>query len=348
MTKRISLDTVNHYYSRLLQEMAFRTGGSFGKPTGVIVLLTNRCNARCVHCHSWTLESTDNEMNTVEWENTFSQLRKWLGPVFISITGGETLLRRDCVVLARHAAQLGFWVEFLTNGYLLNSEVAKKLVETGVKRIKVSLDGTKPEIHDKIRGREGFFTRALGALQMLATEKKQQKRDVKIWAKTAIMNPNVEDLPNIATLAHQIGIDGVEFQALEPIYYSEQLRDPKWYENNPLWIKDLQKLSEVIRKLKELKIQGDAIINTIENLNMIENYFSAPERFAYKVHSHDYKKKTEQCRAWVGGLQIMPDGGMKMCHWMNSFANVKDGNLKKAWKNRDRCWGRRCQYLSEI
>jgi hypothetical protein len=80
---------------------------------------------------------------------------------------------------------------------------------------------------------------------------------------------------------------------------------------------------------------------------MIENYFYAPQQLAYKVHSHDYDKKKQQCRSWMGGLQIMPDGGMKMCHWMDPFANAKNGNLKLAWKNRDRCWKKTCSYIGE-
>ena len=345
----LSLKNLNYYHSRILQEMALRTGGSFGKPTSVIVLFTNRCNARCVHCYSWKLQPENRELNTDEWKRTFDALRRWLGPVFISITGGETLLRKDSIPLAEYAAQLGFWVEFLTNGYLLHSELVGQLVQSGIKRIKISLDGSSSEIHDKIRGREGFFLKATKALEMLVNERNQkQKQDLKIWGKTTVMNFNMEDLPNIVMLAHQLGIDGVEFQALEPIYYSEQLKNPKWSENNPLWINNLEKLSEIIQRLRDLKTQGHAIINTIENLNMIEDYFHAPEKLAYRVHSHDYKKKNELCRSWIGGLQIMPDGGMKMCHWMNPFAYTaytKDGNLKQAWKKRNQCWKQPCSYI---
>lgn len=155
----------------------------------------------------------------------------------------------------------------------MNSEVAEELVGSGVKRNKVSLEWSKPEIPDKSRGEKGFSTRAVESLHRLATEKNRQKKDVRIWGKTTIMDFNMEDLPNITALAHQIGIDGGEFQALAPIYYSDQLEDPKWYENNPLWITDLEKLSEAIQKLRELKTQGSPIIITFENLNMIENYF---------------------------------------------------------------------------
>jgi MoaA/NifB/PqqE/SkfB family radical SAM enzyme len=172
----LSIENLNYYYSRILQEMAFRTGGSFGKATSVIVLFTNRCNARCVHCYSWKLPSDSQEITTQEWERVFDELRTWLGPVFVAITGGETLLRKDSVQLAKYASKLGFWVKFLTNGYLMNPEVAEQLIQSGVKRVEISLDGSHPEIHDKVRGRDGFFPRVTEALKTLVEEKNLQKR----------------------------------------------------------------------------------------------------------------------------------------------------------------------------
>lgn len=347
MSWKISLDKLNHYYSRFLQEMAFRTKGAFGKPTSVIVVLTNRCIARCIHCHSWKLPIDSQEITTQEWERVFDELRTWLGRVFVAITGGETLLRNDSVQLAKYASKLGFWVKFLTNGYLMNPEVAEQLIQSGVKRVEISLDGSHPEIHDRVRGRDGFFLAVTEALKTLIEEKKRQKKDIKIWAKTTVMSLNLDDLLNIAKLVRELEIDGVEYQAVEPIYYSEQMNDPRWFENNPLWVTDLKKLSEVVQQLRGLKNQGYPIINSDENLNLIEEYFYAPQRLSHKIQSHDYRKKYGQCRSWIGGLQIMPDGGMKMCHWMKPFANARDGNLKRVWKNRDRCWKQVCPYIKD-
>ena len=328
----------NYCYSWFLNRLAYYTKGSFGKPLSIIVLLTNRCNAHCVHCHSWKFQSSANEMTTEEWKTMFKKLRNWLGPIFISITGGEVLLKKNAIDIAEYAASLGFWVEFCTNGSLLNHEKVRQLIQSGVKRIKISLDGSQAEIHNKIRRRKGFFEKTTNALQMLKNEKDRKKQDIKIWGKTAIMSLNVKDLTNIVKLVQKLGIDGVEFQALEPVYYSTQQKNSLWYKGNPLWITDLAALSQNIQSLREMKIQGYPIINSIENLNMIEHYFYDPDGLAYKVHSHEYEKKNLKCKDWVRGLQIMPDGGMKMCFRMQPFASVKNGNIKKAWKNRIRCW----------
>jgi len=336
---------LNHYYSRILQELAYRTGGSFGRPTGPILLLTNRCNARCVHCLSWKLPKTDDEMSTEQWFSTLNELRDWLGPVFISITGGETLLRNDAIDIVAHAARLGFWVEFLTNGYLMDDRKAEKLIQTGVKRIKISLDGSKEEIHDRIRGRKGFFEKAQHALELLVKYMEEYGTHIQLYAKTAIMSINIENLSEIVYLAKELRIYGVEFQALEPVYYSDQLGNSDWYKGNPLWIQDTSRVTSSITNLKALKNEGYPIINSIDNLNMIERYFKDPERLSYKVHSHEYEKENKKCDSWVSGLQIMPDGGIKMCHWMEPFANAKAGQIRKAWKHRPKCWKYPCKYL---
>ncbi|CAD7770896.1 Coenzyme PQQ synthesis protein E [Candidatus Methanoperedenaceae archaeon GB50] len=333
---------INYYWSRLLQEVAKRTKSSFGKPTDVIVLLTNRCNARCLHCHSWKLDLRITELTTNEWKKTLKELRKWLGPIFLSITGGETLLRNDSVEIAEYAAQLGFWIEFLTNGYFMDNKKAVQLVKSGVKRIKISLDGSKAEIHDLIRGKKRFFEKATRALETLAKEKHKTNKKIQIWAKTTIMSHNVKDLANIVLLVQKLGIDGVEFQALEPVYYSEQLNDPNWYKDNPLWIEDKLTMIDSLEELKMLKKEGYPILNSIENIELMKQYFLNPDKLAFKIHSHVYKKKRPECTSWVAGLQIMPDGGMKMCHRMEPFANVKQGNLKKLWRTRKRCWKSGC------
>lgn len=327
---------LRHYWNRLLQEAALVTGMRISKPTGAIAILTYRCNARCVHCYSYKVPRME-ELTTEEWLRALDQLRAWLGPAFLSLTGGEALLRRDAIDLARHAAQLGFWVEFLSNGWLLNEEKAEQLVGSGIRRIKVSLDGGRPETHDQVRGLKGFHERASGALGKLAEYNARSGNGLQIYAKTAIMALNVDDLEGVVRFAQQIGIYGVEFQAIEPVYYSDQQGDPNWFVNNPLWIEDSRKAFQRIEALKRLKLEGYPVINSAENLSMMQEYFQDPSAEAHRVHSHDYARKRPDCRDWATGLQIDPAGNLRMCHWMEPFGNVKDGDIPRAWRNRRSC-----------
>lgn len=341
----INFVDANYYYSRVLQEVARKTGGAFAKPTYVIFLLTHHCNARCLHCESYNVPTPEHEMTTDEWKNTLDEARDWLGPIDVSFTGGEALLRPDAIELVEHAAMLGFQVELLTNGFPVFGDRAARLAHSGLKRVTMSVDGSTRELHERTRNRKGFYERVISALSSFVSERDAHNLDIEIWAKTAIMNINVNDLPNIARLAKEIGITGVKYQALEPTYYTEQLDDPKWYLKNPLWVTNLNDVSNSIKELKALKAEGYPILNSNENLDLIENYFRDPEGLAFKVHAHEYSKKKPECRDWLGTLQIMPDGGMKMCYRMEPFANARQGSLKKAWMKRAKCWQTDCGYI---
>jgi MoaA/NifB/PqqE/SkfB family radical SAM enzyme len=328
--------TLGHYATRIAQEVAIRTGLAISKPTDVILILTYRCNARCVHCRSYDVPRMQ-EMTTGEWLRTLDELRDWLGPVFLSFTGGEALLRKDAIDLAAHAADLGFWVEFLSNGWVIDEQKAQRLVNSGIKRMNISLDGSQKQVHDEVRGVKGFYERSSRALRFMAEQTRANERDLQIYAKTAIMSINVDDLSGVVRLAKELGIYGVEFQAIGPIYYSDQEGNPNWYKNNPLWIVDYERVSRALGELKELKEAGYPIINSLENLEMIEAYFRDPRAEEHRVHSHDYKKQKPSCRDWAKGLQIDPAGGMRMCHWMEPFGSARDGGLARMWKTRSSC-----------
>ena len=277
------------------------------------------------------------ELDREEWFRVLDEMREWLGPIFVSLTGGEVLLRRDAIDIAEHAAKLGFWVEFLTNGWLVDEKKAERLVASGVKRIKISLDGDSPLIHDEVRGLKGFHERASRALRLVAEKVHAAESDIQIYAKTAIMSINVQHLAPVVRLAKELGLYGVEFQAIEPVYYSDQQGNPDWYKGNPLWIDDFGLARDAIRELRELKREGFPIINSFENLDLMEGYFQDPAAKSDWIHSHDYYKKEPDCRAWATSLQIDPAGALRMCHWMEPFGHVRDGNMREAWNNRPPC-----------
>jgi MoaA/NifB/PqqE/SkfB family radical SAM enzyme len=71
-------------------------------------LLTERCNARCVHCDIWKNKGDEGSPTAAQWSRVLDDLRSWLGPVSIVFTGGEALLKPYALELAAHAASRGF------------------------------------------------------------------------------------------------------------------------------------------------------------------------------------------------------------------------------------------------
>ena len=326
------LRDINYCYSRLLQKIELKTGLPIGKPSGVIIVLTNRCNAECVHCNSWKLTKID-ELTTVEWKDALLNLRKWLGPIFLSVTGGETFIKKDFIEIIEYGAGLGFKIGLLTNGYAMNQAKAERLINSGVKRIVVSLDGSKAEIHDIVRGIPGFFDRSTNAFKLLSTARESADKDVAIWSKTVIMSHNQNDFPNIVSLAKKLRITGAMFQPIEATYYSSEQTNRSWFESSPLWIKDRDLIINNIDKLIELKEHGEPVLNSRENLELFKEYFNDPDSFSGISHFSTKEKKANKNQPTYG-LQIMPDGQMVPSFDSPSFGNVKDGRLSKSWKDR--------------
>ena len=87
------------------------------RPTDIGFMMTNLCNAKCVHCDIWKNKGRDDTPTPEQYKTTLSQLRSWLGPVHVFFSGGEALLRPHTIELAAHAAAVGLYAEVLTHGY---------------------------------------------------------------------------------------------------------------------------------------------------------------------------------------------------------------------------------------
>lgn len=118
---------------------------------------TRACNYVCRHCRAQAQKQPDpNQLSTREALQLMEQLAEISKPVLI-ISGGDPLLRKDIYQVAAYASKLGLRVVMSPSGSNITPRVISALKASGVQMISVSLDGSKPEIHDSFRGVEGAF-----------------------------------------------------------------------------------------------------------------------------------------------------------------------------------------------
>src|SRR5580692_8633853 len=97
--------------SHLVEEMSAKAL-KLGIPLSVQLDLTYRCNERCVHCY---LDHEDHgEMTTSEIKDLLDQLAE-AGVFFLTLSGGEILMRKDFFDILEYARALSFYVRLKTN-----------------------------------------------------------------------------------------------------------------------------------------------------------------------------------------------------------------------------------------
>jgi len=64
---------------------------------------------------------------------------------FLSLSGGEVLMRRDFFEIVERARQLLFNVKVKTNGVMIREKEAARLRQLGVEQIQISVYSHRPE-----------------------------------------------------------------------------------------------------------------------------------------------------------------------------------------------------------
>src|ERR1700689_4865512 len=114
-------------------------------PLSVQLDLTYRCNERCIHCY---LDHNDHgEMTTAEIKDLLDQLAD-AGVFFLTISGGEILMRKDFFEILEYARVKLFSVKLKTNAVMIHEKEARRITSLGVESVQVSIYSHRPEVHD--------------------------------------------------------------------------------------------------------------------------------------------------------------------------------------------------------
>jgi MoaA/NifB/PqqE/SkfB family radical SAM enzyme len=141
----------------------------FGRttPCALTFAVTYRCQCNCVHCSAaYHLKHGDIELSTDEAKKLIDDSQD-LGITILAFTGGEPLLREDIFDLISYVNQKKTLPIMFTNGLLLGDDTVKRLVDAGLYSIFVSLDSPVPSEHDRMRGMDGLFEKAVGGMMKM-------------------------------------------------------------------------------------------------------------------------------------------------------------------------------------
>ncbi len=167
------------------------------------------------------------------------------GIKLIRFTGGEPLLDSNTPDYIEYLHKQGFKTSIITNGYLLPLHAAS-LAKKGLDQVVLSLDGSTPEIHDKLRNLPGIFLNATKGIRDI----KLSNKNVIIRVNTVVSHHNIGDLGKMLNLLSKLGVDQ---WSLIPIKGPGNLWQNRKLSN---WLKIYEDFKILVRKIDKPKLLG--------------------------------------------------------------------------------------------
>jgi radical SAM protein with 4Fe4S-binding SPASM domain len=169
--------------------------------------LTQRCNLECAHCYMSAHAGADTrgELSTGECRRVIDEIARVNPNVFLILTGGEPLLRRDLFEVAGYASAKGFTTVLGTNGVLLREREAQRMREHGVLGASISLDSTDRVKHDAFRRLPGSWDGAVRATKVLTDA------GLDFSLHMSVTDWNVAEVPAMIDLARALGAKVLNF-----------------------------------------------------------------------------------------------------------------------------------------
>lgn len=283
---------------------------------------TTACNLKCIHCRASAADYRSPEDLTFE-ESTrlLDQIACFANPVIV-LSGGEPLVREDIFDIAAYGTMLGLRMVLATNGTLVTPNVATRMVDAGIQRISVSIDGPNASSHDHFRRVTGAFDEALAGIE------NAKNAGLPFQINTTITKQNIDDIPEILNLAVDMGAVALHIFLLVPTGCGKEIADeemiaPGQYEEVLNWFYD---------KTKEVKIGLKA--TCAPHYFRIMRQRAAQEGMAITPETHGFEAMTKGCLAGTGVCFVSHKGEVFPCGYLPVEAgNVRDTPFPEIWRD---------------
>jgi len=297
-------------------------------PHLIIWNFTNECNLDCLHCYQKAGQQKTDELTLEEKKEILDQIRD-LGATTILFAGGEPLMSTDFFDAVEYARSRDIFVALATNGTLITRDVAKRMNDSGVSYVQVSVDGL-PQTHDKLRRLKGAFSSAIKAIQNL------KEYDIVLGISFTLTKFNLDELQDMIDLSKKLKLNRIMILDFVPV--------GKGIEWSSAELSAVEREGVLHLMFEELNKEEIAVTTTIPQFSRIclesskeKAYRTMSSRFGiYHIQDEGEVDIKYISGCWAGVLQctIQPDGKVTPCFLMPVEAgNLRKKKLSEIWEN---------------
>ena len=160
--------------------------------------LTPRCNFNCRMCYVHQTVRAEDEWTAEQWLE-LGRTACEAGMVFLLLTGGEPLMRKDFREIYSGLKRMGLLISINTNASLINRDWVDFFRKDPPLRMNISLYGASDETYRELCGHAGFGTVAEN-IRLL------REAGIQVRLNASITPINAKDIPEIYRFAEQNGL----------------------------------------------------------------------------------------------------------------------------------------------
>lgn len=294
--------------------------------------ITRSCNLFCAHCRaSATPGGYTDELSTEECYHLIDQILEVDHPIII-FTGGEPLVRKDFLQIAKYAVSRGLRAVIGTNGTLLTEMMAARLKDIPISRLGISLDFPVANLQDDFRGKVGAFEAVMSGIA------NARQAGIEIQLNCTLTKLNVAYLDELLSLALKAGAVAFHPFLLVPTGRGKGLESvelsPQEYERTLNWIYDKQlelgskiffkptDAPHYLRIVNQRQIQGE------------DSGTPVHEKSPPSIRHHSTNTITRGCLAGTGFCFISHRGRVQGCGYLDVEAgDVRKQSFDQIWVN---------------
>jgi MoaA/NifB/PqqE/SkfB family radical SAM enzyme len=285
-------------------------------PSVINAKVTLDCNLRCRQCSIWQKDS-GTHLTTGEWKKIILDMKNYVGLYFLRFYGGEPFCRADLLDIINFCSRNEISCLITTNGTYIDGSVARELIRNRLTLINISLDGMRPETHDRLRGVDGTYRKVMCAIELLQGK-------IPIQINTTIMEENLDEIIGLAEFSLKNKIQ-ISFQGVLNFDKYSHTRCGFIPDGSPLFPKSSEKTSHVLDELIARKKRYNfAIVNNVTQLENLKLYYQNSSQL-----------KRRECGALRNNQPTVKEkGDFFLCALHKPIGNLVRSRLREVWDSK--------------
>ena len=291
-------------------------------PTFSCFTLCDNCILHCRMCEKWKpdiyIKPERKQLELDDWKKCAVSLKKIVPENFvINFGGGEVTTVPWLFEIVVFCHELGFKTNIATNGFLIDEEKARKMAESGLDYVNISLDSLDEALHDELRGVKGAYRKAMNAIELI----NKYAPNTQISLCSIMMEKTIDGMIELVNWA-QNNEKVAMIYLMAIMQPNNTIAGPQWYKNefSHLWPKDYSNVENTIDALIDLKKKGYKISNEVEHLQAFKTYFFDPETYV----------KKSSCNI-DHALHISSVGDVFMCYRYEKIGDARENCIENLW-----------------